>query len=121
MSRLVVKRVYAPPQADDGWRVLVDRLWPRGLSKEAAQIDLWAKEIAPSDALRHWFGHEPDKWDEFRRRYAEELIQPAQAAALQQLRHSFAGHAQVSLLYAAHDQAFNNAVALLDYLQTQQS
>jgi len=68
-----VKRVYEPPSEDDGVRVLVDRLWPRGLSRESAKVDLWLRDAAPSDELRRWFGHDPSKWDEFKRRYFEEL------------------------------------------------
>ena len=68
-----VKRVYEPPSEDDGVRVLVDRLWPRGLSRESAKVDLWLRDVAPSDELRRWFGHNPSKWDEFKRRYFEEL------------------------------------------------
>lgn len=71
--KLKIKRIYEKPQKEDGVRILVDRLWPRGLGKEDAQIDLWLKEIAPSDGLRKWFNHEPEKWDEFKRRYLEEL------------------------------------------------
>jgi len=68
-----VKRVYEPPSEDDGVRVLVDRLWPRGLSRESAKVDLWLRDAAPSDELRRWFGHDPSKWNEFKRRYFEEL------------------------------------------------
>jgi len=72
-----VKRVYEPPSEDDGVRVLVDRLWPRGLSRESAKVDLWLRDAAPSDELRRWFGHDPSKWDEFKRRYFEELRRPS--------------------------------------------
>lgn len=112
-----IKRIYEPAAPDDGFRVLVDRLWPRGLSKQAARVDLWAREIAPSKELRQWFGHDPSRWDEFRRRYAQELEQPEQSAALAALRQALAPHARVTLLFAAHDQAHNNAVALLPHLR----
>ena len=114
MTRLTVKRVYLPATTADGWRVLVDRLWPRGLAKAEARIDHWDKTIAPSDELRHWFGHEPGKWSEFQRRYFIEL--DAQASAVQSLRDELQRHAQVCLLFAARDEAHNNAVALRAYL-----
>jgi uncharacterized protein YeaO (DUF488 family) len=116
-NNLAVKRVYAPAAAEDGFRVLVDRLWPRGLSKASAHIDLWARDVAPSDALRQWFGHEPSKWDEFRQHYAQELAQPDKAAALAALRQALAGQPRATLLFAAHDEAHNNAVALLPHLR----
>ncbi len=111
-----IKRVYEAAAPDDGFRVLVDRLWPRGLSKATAHIDLWAREVAPSNELRQWFGHDPARWDEFRRRYEQELRQPEQAAALAALRQALAAHPQATLLYAAHDEAHNNAAALLPHL-----
>src|SRR5690606_6846235 len=73
MPAIAIKRIYEPPAGDDGFRVLVDRVWPRGMTKAEARIDLWAKELAPSTALRKWFGHDPARWAEFRRRYREEL------------------------------------------------
>ncbi|AOU99666.1 hypothetical protein BI364_10285 [Acidihalobacter yilgarnensis] len=115
---LVVKRVYAPVAEDDGFRVLVDRLWPRGLSKAAARIDLWAKDVAPSDALRQWFGHDPAKWDVFQHRYSAELAKNVDAMAA--LRSELSAHVRgATLLYAAHDEQHNNAVVLLRYLQAQ--
>lgn len=108
-----IKRVYEPAAADDGTRVLVDRLWPRGLKRDEAKIDLWLKEIAPSTELRRWFGHAPDRWDEFRRRYAEELL--AQPHALAQLR-EVGEHGPVTLLFAARDEQRNNAVVLRELL-----
>ena len=114
--RLQIKRVYLPASKDDGCRVLVDRLWPRGLTKEKARVDLWLKDIAPSDALRHHFHEKPEKWHEFVAAYAKELArEPAKtaAAALQErIRHE-----TVTLLYGARDAAHNNAVALLDWLE----
>jgi len=111
-----IKRVYDHPDAQDGVRILVDRLWPRGLSKENARIDQWIKDVAPSNELRSWFGHDPAKWTEFVRRYHAELAaNPAAVAALrQQLAH---GHA--TLLFGAKDADHNNAVALKAYLERQ--
>ncbi len=111
---LKLKRVYEEPVKDDGLRVLVDRLWPRGLKKEDAAVDLWLKEIAPSDDLRKWFGHDPEKWTQFRSRYRAELQK--NEAALETLR-AKGGKGKVTLLYAAHDEAHNNAVALKDFLE----
>lgn len=113
-SEFRVKRVYESPKADDGERVLVDRLWPRGLSKKKAAVDRWEQELAPSDALRRWFAHDAKKWSEFRRRYFAEL--DAQPAGLDALR---AMHGRVTLLFAARDEEHNNAVALKEYLERQ--
>ena len=110
----VVKRVYEPPAPDDGQRVLVDRVWPRGVSKEDAALALWLKGIAPSDDLRKWFGHEPARWAEFQKRYRAEL--DGNEEVVGQLR-AMLGKGQVTLLYGAHDEAHNNAVALAAYLQ----
>ena len=104
-----LKRVYEPAAADDGARILVDRLWPRGVSKERAAIDRWMKEIAPSTELRQWFGHDPVRWQEFRRRYAQEVRQHGEL--LDQLR-SLARQGQLTLVYAARDEEHNDAVAL---------
>jgi len=111
---IAVKRVYEPPAKADGQRVLVDRLWPRGVSKKNAELAVWLKEIAPSDALRKWFGHEPERWAEFQKRYRAEL--DANSEAVAELR-SLLREGKVTLLYGAHDEAHNNAVALADYLQ----
>jgi len=111
-----VKRAYEPPEAGDGYRVLVDRLWPRGLSKEAAKIDVWLKELAPSAGLRSWFGHDVERWNEFRERYWQELEE--QQAALEALA-GRANDGRVTLVYAARDTEHNNAVALCDYLEQQ--
>jgi uncharacterized protein YeaO (DUF488 family) len=97
-----VRRVYDQPSPDDGERLLVDRLWPRGLSREAARIDDWVKEAAPSAELRRWYGHEPARFAEFRRRYASELRAPARAGALARLREA-AGRGTVTLLTATRD------------------
>lgn len=108
-----IARVYEPPIAADGARVLVDRLWPRGLSKQAAALDLWLKDIAPSSALRTWFGHQPARFAEFSTRYRAELANnPAPIATLQQLR----AQQPVVLLYAARDPQINHARVLADFL-----
>lgn len=104
---------YNPVDAADGARVLVDRLWPRGLSKDKAAVTLWLKEIAPSAELRTWFGHDPARWVEFERRYRAELA--GNDAAVAQLT-ELLQHGPVTLLYAAHDSAHNNAVILAAYL-----
>ena len=111
--RLGVKRVYEPPEASDGTRVLVDRIWPRGLTKEHAGVDVWLKEIAPSAGLRTWFGHDPKRWREFRKRYFEELR--ANHAAVEHLT-DLVSTGKVTLLFGAHDTEHNNAAALADYL-----
>jgi uncharacterized protein YeaO (DUF488 family) len=111
---LIVKRIYESPAPDDGQRILVDRIWPRGVSKEHAALTLWLKEIAPSDELRKWFGHEPARWAEFQERYRAELDGNEEAVA--QLR-GLLRHGKVTLLYGAHDEARNNAVALAAYLR----
>ncbi len=108
-DHLRVKRAYESPAPGDGTRVLIDRLWPRGIKKEDLAIDQWNKELAPSTALRQWFGHDPALWDEFEQRYAAEL-QP-HAEALDALR-ALARKGTVTLVYGAHDEARNNAVAL---------
>ncbi len=112
-GKLAIRRIHAPLAAEDGVRILVDRLWPRGLSLADAAIDAWLKEVAPSAALRKWFGHEPAKWAEFRHRYFAELDdRPDAVAALRE----HLGKGRTTLLYAARDEAHNNPVALRDYL-----
>ncbi len=108
-----LKRVYEQPSNDDGLRVLVERLWPRGLSKAAAAIDLWAKDVAPTPALRTWFGHCPDRWEEFRRRYFVEL--EANHAAVDALRTLCAGQ-RVTFVFAARDVERNGAITLREFL-----
>jgi len=108
-----LKRAYEPPAAGDGQRLLVDGLWPRGVSREDLQAEAWLKALAPSTALRKWFGHEPARWKGFRERYFAEL--DANPEALAQLRDYLAG-GPVTLLYGARDEEHNNAVALRDYL-----
>ena len=104
-----IQRAYEPATPDDGTRVLIDRLWPRGIKKEDLAIDQWNKELAPSTALRQWFGHDPARWKEFERRYAAEL-QP-HAAQLDALR-TLARKGTLTLVYGAHDELHNNAVVL---------
>jgi uncharacterized protein YeaO (DUF488 family) len=108
-----VKRVYEAPSPDDGLRVLVDRLWPRGLAREKAHIDLWLKALAPSTELRTWFNHDPAKWEEFKRRYLHELLQ--QPAALAEAIEAM-GSGPVTLLFASREVRFNNAVALREFM-----
>lgn len=107
-----VKRVYEEPSEEDGFRVLVGRMWPRGLSKQRAMVDQWLRDIAPSDALRKWFGHEPDKWKEFRERYFREL--EVKTDLVKDLEHR-AEQGRLTLLFAARDEKRNNAVALKEY------
>lgn len=109
-----LKRIYEAPEDGDGYRVLVDRLWPRGVSKERADLDLWLKEVAPSADLRTWFGHVPDRFEEFTQRYRAEL---AHNPAFDQLKEIVANHKVVTLLYAAKDETHNEAVVLADLLQ----
>ncbi|MDD5559230.1 DUF488 domain-containing protein [Candidatus Methylomirabilis sp.] len=109
-----VKRVYEPPTPDDGTRFLVDRLWPRGIKKEDLRVDQWVKEVAPSDALRLWFAHDPGKWNEFRRRYFAELnSKPDVWLPIVDV----ARQGNVTLLYSARDTQHNNAVALKEYVE----
>ncbi len=108
-----LKRAYEPPAPDDGTRILIDRLWPRGVKKTDAAIDEWTKEIAPSTKLRKWFGHDPERWQEFRRRYQSEIRQhPEEFARLRTL----AQHGRITLVFSAHDEAHNDAVVLKDLL-----
>jgi len=109
-----IKRAYEEAAPEDGRRFLVDRLWPRGIKKEALPLDGWLKELAPSDDLRHWFGHEPERWAEFQRRYAAEL--DAQPESWQPLLEA-ARQGDVTLVYAARDEEHNNAAALRSYLE----
>ena len=112
--KLQIKRVYEVPGKADGIRILVDRLWPRGLSRDKAAVDLWLKDIAPSAELRRWYAHQPERWQEFRRRYFAELDQHAEAVS--QLRAAF-GKGTATLLYAAKDAGHSNAQALLEYFR----
>lgn len=112
-SRVQLKRAYDPPSPRDGTRILVDRLWPRGISKAKARIDLWLKDVAPSTNLRQWFGHDPARWSEFRRRYRAELKR--QPEALVRLR-TLARQGRVTLVFGARDARRNQAVVLKDLL-----
>jgi uncharacterized protein YeaO (DUF488 family) len=104
------KRIYESPAEEDGFRILVDRLWPRGVQKEKAKIDLWLKEIAPSDDLRKWFAHDPQKWEEFKKKYAKELA--TKQGLLNEIRQIEKEKGTVIFLYSARDTEHNNAVAL---------
>ena len=108
-----IKRIYDTPKPDDGFRILVDRLWPRGLTKEKAKIDLWLKEIAPSDELRKWYSHDPKKWGEFRKKYFKEL-DVRKELANQIVQKTKEG--DVTLLYSSKEEKINNAVALREYI-----
>ena len=111
--KIKIKRVYEKFEKEDGYRILVDRLWPRGLTKEKAIVDLWLKEIAPSAELRKWFGHEPAKWNDFKKKYLLELQENKEPVSLlkEKMKDRF-----VTLLYGAKDQKHNEALALLNYL-----
>lgn len=110
-----LKRIYEPAAKSDGTRILVERLWPRGVSKEQAKIDYWAKEAAPSSDLRKWFGHDPKKWPQFQKRYFAELDQ--NPAAIEALEPYLGGGETVTFVFASKEERYNNAVALRDYLQ----
>lgn len=112
--KLQLKRVYEASAKTDGMRILVDRLWPRGLTKEKAKIDLWLKEIAPSTALRQWFAHDPNKWTEFKKKYRVELKERQEELVLLK-KHLQEG--VVTLVYGAKDELHNDAVALKEYLE----
>lgn len=109
MATIIIKRIYDEPSNADGYRVLVDRLWPRGVSKEKAAIDIWLKEVGPSTALRKWFNHEAEKWPEFLKRYEAEL---KNNTALSELKKILKKHKTVTLLYGAKDAEHNQAVVL---------
>ena len=110
---VTIKRIYEPVATSDGFRVLVDRLWPRGVSKEAARVDVWLKEVAPSTGLRKWFDHDPAKWAEFRERYRREL---KDAPALSELIGLVRKHRRVTLLFGAKEERFNQAVVLKELI-----
>ena len=110
-----LKRVYDPPTEDDGFRILVERLWPRGVSKERAGIDLWLKDAGASPELRRWFGHDPGKWEEFRRRYFAEMR--GRKDLVKALREQIREKGTVTFVFAARDEEQNNAVALRDFLE----
>lgn len=108
---VVTKRVYEPSASADGYRVLIDRLWPRGVSKAKAQLDAWEKDVAPSDELRHWYGHDPEKWTEFQKRYRLELKAPAAELVLEDLARR-AKRGRVTLLFSSHAADISNAAVL---------
>lgn len=115
MTEIRLRRAYEEPGPMDGQRILVDRVWPRGISKEDLELDAWLKDIAPSDALREWFGHDPGKWGAFKDRYTKELDEREEAVAAIRER---CGEGRVTLVYGAKDEKRNNAVALKDYLES---
>jgi uncharacterized protein YeaO (DUF488 family) len=115
--RIRIRRVYDQPEPADGARVLVDRIWPRGISKDAAGLEEWAKDVAPSTELRRWYGHDPDRFEEFRRRYLAELDHPELRAAVGRLRALAAG-GPVTLLTATRDLRISQAAVLADYLRS---
>jgi uncharacterized protein YeaO (DUF488 family) len=112
-QQIRTKRVYEKAEGSDGFRILVDRLWPRGLNKENAEIDLWLPEIAPSNSLRKWFSHDPEKWEQFRDRYFKEL--DSKRESILNLR-QYSKKGTLTFLYGARDTRFNNALALEEYL-----
>jgi uncharacterized protein YeaO (DUF488 family) len=111
LNMIKIKRIYEAPARGDGYRILVDRLWPRGIKKENAEIDKWVKDIAPSTALRKWFNHEAEKWVEFKKKYRAEL---KDASALDELKQDMQKHKTITLLYGAKDEVHNQAVALVE-------
>ena len=112
---ILLKRAYEPPSKLDGCRILVERLWPRGLAKERAAIDLWLKEIAPSPELRKWFNHDPAKWDEFRQRYRDELANNRESS--HRLRELLENHDPVTFVYAARGEQHNSARLLKEFIE----
>ena len=111
---ITIKRVYSDPEDADGFRVLVDRIWPRGVSKEDVKLDFWMKDVAPSNELRKWFAHDPDKWDEFKTRYLEELKDKKDLVAHLKTIEKF--NKTLTLIYSARDEKYNNAVVLMELL-----
>lgn len=110
-----IKRIYEQRGKDDGYRILIDRLWPRGISKEMAGVDLWLKEIAPSTSLRKWYAHDPVKWDEFNKRYREELTDNIKY--VKQIANLEKEHGTITLLFAAKEEEFSQAAVLIDLLK----
>ncbi len=113
---LKIKRAYEPRGPADGRRILIDRLWPRGLSKADAHIDIWLKELAPSSALRLWFKHDPQKWDKFREKYLEELSSPEKSRLIDDIA-QHARHHDITLVYSARDTEYNDAIVLEEMIE----
>lgn len=111
---LKTKRVYTEPSKDDGYRILTERLWPRGVSKERAALDQWMKSIAPSHELRKWFSHDPDKWEEFKQRYRKELFG---SDAVNEMLEIINEHETVTMIYASKDEKYNSTVLLREFLE----
>ncbi|MFA5518166.1 MAG: DUF488 domain-containing protein [Spirochaetota bacterium] len=112
---LIIKRIYENPMETDGFRILIDRLWPRGISKEKAKIDLWLKEIAPSDELRKWFSHDPEKWADFKEKYKSELANNLESIKV--IKEIMKKEKTITFLYAAKDEEHNNAIVLKEFLK----
>lgn len=110
-----IKRIYENPMGTDGFRILIDRLWPRGISKEKAKIDLWLKEIAPSDELRKWFSHDPEKWTDFKKEYKLELANNPESLKI--IKEIMKKEKTITFLYAAKDEEHNNAIVLKEFLK----
>ncbi|MDE1842628.1 MAG: DUF488 domain-containing protein [Thaumarchaeota archaeon] len=111
-----IKRIYEKYSPDDGFRILIDRLWPRGVSKDVAHVDLWFKEIAPTDHLRKWFSHDPKKWEAFKKKYIQELKE--NKSALDKIKDLKKEHKIITLIFSAKDEQHNNAVVLSEFLHT---
>lgn len=110
------KRIYEEYSSDDGFRILIDRLWPRGVSKANAHVDLWFKEIAPTDQLRKWFSHDPKKWEAFKKKYIKELKE--NKLSLDKIKYLKKEHKNITLIFSAKDEQHNNAVVLSEFLDT---
>ncbi|MGV8945157.1 MAG: DUF488 domain-containing protein [Lutibacter sp.] len=113
---ITIKRIYEKPQENDGYRILIDKLWPRGLSKEKVNIDLWLKEVAPSNELRKWFSHDPEKWNDFKNKYKLELSNNLENT--KRIKEIEKEKKTITLLYSAKDTAHNNAIVLREFLKT---
>lgn len=111
---ILLRRVYDPEEPGEGYRIFIDRLWPRGLSREKATWDEWMKDVSPSNELRKWFSHDPSKWEEFRKRYKKELA--GRSGQLEKLRQLEARQGTITLLYSSREERYNNAVALKEFL-----
>ena len=114
MATIQIKRIYDPPETTDGYRILVDGLWPRGMKKENALIDCWIKSVAPSPSLRKWFAHDPEKWEQFNKKYREELKHPG---VCDELKACIQKYKHITFLYAARDEQHNQAIVLRQFAQ----